>query len=73
MYDYDARESDEVSFLDGDIIVNCLPIHEGWMSGMVERTGQCGLLPANYVESIIIWTLFIPQKQACSKDTRTFT
>jgi hypothetical protein len=54
MYDYDARESDEVSFLDGDIIVNCLPIHEGWMSGMVERTGQCGLLPANYVESIII-------------------
>jgi hypothetical protein len=25
------------------------------MSGMVERTGQCGLLPANYVESIIIW------------------
>lgn len=54
MYDYDARESDEVSFLDGDIIVNCVHIHDGWMSGIVQRTGQCGLLPANYVESIII-------------------
>lgn len=54
MYDYDARESDEVSFLDGDIILNCIHIHDGWMSGVVQRTGQCGLLPANYVESIII-------------------
>ncbi|XKL65828.1 hypothetical protein PGB90_009248 [Kerria lacca] len=54
MYDYDARESDEVSFLDGDIILNCIHIHDGWMSGVVQRTGECGLLPANYVQSIII-------------------
>jgi len=49
MYDYDAQDSDEVSFRDGDIIVNCTPIDEGWMTGLVQRTGQTGMLPANYV------------------------
>lgn len=54
IYDYEARESDEVSFRDGDIILNCSQIHEGWMSGLVQRTGLCGLLPANYVESVVL-------------------
>ncbi|KAK5601244.1 hypothetical protein CRENBAI_002307 [Crenichthys baileyi] len=27
-------------------------IDEGWMYGRVERTGQQGMLPANYVEAI---------------------
>jgi hypothetical protein len=49
MYDYDAQDSDEVSFMDGDLIVNCTPIDEGWMTGLVQRTGQTGMLPANYV------------------------
>jgi hypothetical protein len=49
MYDYDAQDSDEVSFRDGDLIVNCTPIDEGWMTGHVQRTGQTGMLPANYV------------------------
>lgn len=49
MYDYDAQDSDEVSFRDGDLIVNCTPIDEGWMTGLVQRTGQTGMLPANYV------------------------
>ncbi|GAB6019344.1 hypothetical protein CHUAL_000936 [Chamberlinius hualienensis] len=52
MYDYTAADSDEVSFLDGDIIVNCTPVDEGWMTGMVQRTGRRGMLPANYVEPV---------------------
>uniref|UniRef100_A0A023GGL2 Putative nebulin repeat protein n=1 Tax=Amblyomma triste TaxID=251400 RepID=A0A023GGL2_AMBTT len=50
MYDYVAQDVDEVSFLDGDMIVSCVPIDEGWMTGTVQRTGLSGMLPANYVE-----------------------
>ncbi|EFX81600.1 hypothetical protein DAPPUDRAFT_49826 [Daphnia pulex] len=39
MYDYDADDDDEVSFRDGDVIVDCKPIDEGWMMGTVLRTG----------------------------------
>lgn len=53
MYDYEAQDRDEVSFMDGDIIINCTPIDEGWMTGVVQRTGQTGMLPANYVEPAI--------------------
>ncbi|XP_050035148.1 LIM and SH3 domain protein F42H10.3 isoform X4 [Dermacentor andersoni] len=52
MYDYVAQDVDEVSFLDGDMIVSCVPIDEGWMTGTVQRTGLTGMLPANYVEPI---------------------
>ncbi|XP_047656732.1 LIM and SH3 domain protein 1 isoform X1 [Tachysurus fulvidraco] len=52
VYDYTAADEDEVSFLDGDVIVDVQPIDEGWMYGRVERTGQQGMLPANYVEAI---------------------
>ncbi|KAH6929944.1 hypothetical protein HPB50_007163 [Hyalomma asiaticum] len=52
MYDYVAQDVDEVSFLDGDMIVSCVPIDEGWMTGTVQRTGLSGMLPANYVEPI---------------------
>lgn len=55
MYDYEAQDSDEVSFLDGDLIINCTAIDEGWMTGLVERTGRHGMLPANYVEPAQIW------------------
>ncbi|KAG6795402.1 lim and sh3 domain protein lasp-like protein [Apis mellifera caucasica] len=50
MYDYEAQDLDEVSFCDGDLIVNCTAIDEGWMTGLVQRTGRQGMLPANYVE-----------------------
>ncbi|RWS17431.1 LIM and SH3 domain protein F42H10.3-like isoform X1 [Dinothrombium tinctorium] len=50
MYDYAAQDVDEVSFQDGDLIINCVPIDEGWMTGTIQRTGQTGMLPANYVE-----------------------
>ncbi len=52
MYDYTAADEDEVSFMDGDVIVDVQQIDEGWMYGRVERTGQQGMLPANYVEAI---------------------
>uniref|UniRef100_A0A8C6UPJ5 LIM and SH3 domain protein 1 n=1 Tax=Neogobius melanostomus TaxID=47308 RepID=A0A8C6UPJ5_9GOBI len=52
IYDYAAADDDEVSFMDGDVILDVQQIDEGWMFGRVERTGMSGMLPANYVESI---------------------
>ncbi|XP_047671267.1 nebulin isoform X13 [Tachysurus fulvidraco] len=52
MYDYAAADNDEVSFKDGDVILNVQSIDEGWMYGTVQRTGKTGMLPANYVEAI---------------------
>ncbi|XP_013910168.1 PREDICTED: nebulin [Thamnophis sirtalis] len=52
MYDYIAADADEVSFKDGDAIVNVQAIDEGWMYGTVQRTGKTGMLPANYVEAV---------------------
>ncbi|KAK3105778.1 hypothetical protein FSP39_005450, partial [Pinctada imbricata] len=52
MYDYTAADTDEVSFMDGDLIRHCQPIDAGWMEGTVERTGQRGMLPSNYVEPL---------------------
>ncbi len=56
IYDYKAQDSDEISFNDGDIIVNCTAVDEGWMTGTVHRTGEYGMLPANYVEPVDLWT-----------------
>ncbi|UYV62459.1 LASP1 [Cordylochernes scorpioides] len=52
MYDYTAQDVDEVSFHEGDVIINCKPIDDGWMMGTVQRSGQEGMLPANYVAPI---------------------
>uniref|UniRef100_A0A8C6SGU5 SH3 domain-containing protein n=1 Tax=Neogobius melanostomus TaxID=47308 RepID=A0A8C6SGU5_9GOBI len=52
MYDYSAADNHEVSFKDGDVIVNVQAIDEGWMYGTVQRTGKTGMLPANYVEAV---------------------
>ncbi|XP_077176195.1 nebulin isoform X35 [Paroedura picta] len=52
MYDYMAADADEVSFKDGDTIMNVQAIDEGWMYGTVQRTGKTGMLPANYVEAV---------------------
>lgn len=50
MYDYEAQDVDEVSFVDGDLIINVSSLDGGWMTGQVKRTGQVGMLPANYVQ-----------------------
>lgn len=52
IYDYTAADSDEVSFNEGDIIVNTQTVDAGWMTGTVQRTGQHGMLPSNYVERV---------------------
>lgn len=52
MYDYSAQDEDEVSFRDGDYIINVQPIDDGWMYGTVQRTGKTGMLPANYIEYV---------------------
>lgn len=50
LYDYQASDNDEVSFNDGDTIVDCEVIDDGWIMGTVENTGQRGMIPSNYVE-----------------------
>ncbi|XP_001688892.2 LIM and SH3 domain protein Lasp [Anopheles gambiae] len=50
LYDYEAQDSDEVGFSEGDLIIEVNSIDAGWMTGRVERTGLTGMLPANYVE-----------------------
>ncbi|CDW56963.1 Nebulin and LIM and SH3 1 domain containing prote in [Trichuris trichiura] len=41
-----------VTFKEGDLIVNCQAVDQGWMTGTVQRTGKWGMLPANYVERV---------------------
>ncbi|XP_071788302.1 LIM and SH3 domain protein 1-like isoform X3 [Asterias amurensis] len=50
VYDYAAADEDEVSFREGDIIIDATVIDDGWMEGRVESTGAHGMLPSNYVE-----------------------
>ena len=50
MFDYTAADDDEVSFREGDIIVDVNIIDDGWIEGLVERTKQFGVIPSNYVE-----------------------
>ena len=53
VYQYDAQDDDEVGFEEGDVIVDAELVGEGWMMATVERTGQRGMLPSNYVERIV--------------------
>merc|ERR1712013_154775 len=50
IYDYAAADDDEVTLIEGDIITEGEMIDDGWMTGRVERTGEHGMLPSNYVE-----------------------
>lgn len=52
LYSYTASESDEISFTEGDTIIECEHIDAGWMLGRHPLTGKQGLLPSNYVEII---------------------
>jgi len=52
LYDYDAQDDDEVSFLENDRIINSEKIDEGWIIGTVQRTSQRGMIPANYIEKV---------------------
>lgn len=52
MYDYDAQDDDEVSFLENDRIIGTEQIDEGWIIGTIQRTNVRGMIPANYVERV---------------------
>ncbi|CAM4870248.1 unnamed protein product [Rotaria socialis] len=52
LYSYTSAESDEISFTEGDTIIDCEHIDAGWMLGRHPVTGKQGLLPSNYVEII---------------------
>lgn len=49
MYDYVANDVDEVSFFENDVLVDCVNVDGNWLIGKVARSGQTGMLPANYV------------------------
>ena len=50
IYAYTALESNEISFVEQDIITNINEIDEGWWQG--EINGMTGVFPANHVEKI---------------------
>lgn len=66
MYSYMAAEADELSLQEGDVILDVEPIDEGWVFGFNQRTGQRGMLPANYVRPV--WN-----KQFCPADIKRST
>ncbi|EDO14673.1 hypothetical protein Kpol_325p12 [Vanderwaltozyma polyspora DSM 70294] len=48
-YDYDAAEDNELTFVEGDKIVNIEFVDDDWWLGELEKTGEKGLFPSNYV------------------------
>lgn len=48
LYDYEAAESDEISFNPYEKVTNIEMVDEGWWRGMCR--GHTGLFPANYVK-----------------------
>ena len=52
LYSYAPADADEVSLQVGDVILEPQSIDQGWMFGLNQRTGQRGMLPANYVKLI---------------------
>jgi len=52
LYDYDAQDDDEVSFVENDTISNVQAVDDGWVIGVVQSTGQKGMIPSNYIEEM---------------------
>lgn len=50
LYDYQANDTDEITFDPNDLITDIVMIDEGWWQG--KCNGQFGLFPANYVQLI---------------------
>lgn len=51
-YDYEAGEDNELTFAEGDKIVNIDFVDEDWWLGELEKNGEKGLFPSNYVELV---------------------
>ena len=48
-YDYEAGEDNELTFEEGDKIINIDFVDDDWWLGELEKTGEKGLFPSNYV------------------------
>lgn len=48
-YDYEAGEDNELTFEEGDKIINIDFVDDDWWLGDLEKTGEKGLFPSNYV------------------------
>lgn len=49
-YDYEAGEENELTFKEGDLIINIEFVDDDWWLGELENTREKGLFPSNYVE-----------------------
>jgi len=49
LYDYEATEDNELSFVKGDKITEIGPASEDWWQGK-DKQGNVGFFPGNYVE-----------------------
>jgi len=47
-FDYAAREPDELTLKNGDIITDVKPMPDGWMEG--HKDGKKGMFPDTYVK-----------------------
>ena len=52
MYNFEGADEDELNCVAGDIITECQSIGDGWLYGVNERTGDAGMMPMNYLESM---------------------
>lgn len=48
-YDYEAGEDNELTFEESDKIINIEFVDDDWWLGELEKTGEKGLFPSNYV------------------------
>lgn len=51
-YDNEAEEHNELAFKEGDKIVNIVFVDDDWWLGELEKTGEKGLFPSNYVQLV---------------------
>ncbi|KAI8578907.1 hypothetical protein K450DRAFT_199987 [Umbelopsis ramanniana AG] len=73
LYNCDATESpDELSFQKGDIIENAVESQEsGWYYGVLQKSGESGLFPFNYVEIVPVMPVpSKPRKSLVNNDSR---
>ncbi|KAF8941904.1 Increased rDNA silencing protein [Haplosporangium gracile] len=62
IFDCNGDEESELTFLEGDILIDVRETSEdGWLHGRLERTGEEGLFPDNYVELIRVEAPVQPQ------------
>ncbi|KAF9571059.1 hypothetical protein EC968_001043 [Mortierella alpina] len=52
LYSYEKAEENEMSLIEGEVIVNVTELDVGWWSGESTDGSRSGLFPANYVEVI---------------------